>query len=127
MNNSAIMLVSLALCISLAAISGLLALQRRVSEIGRAIRESRAKSTRSTTSLSSPEATLTIELTSELIETLAQIEKATGDPLDEVLAKAMALYKMSVEAHDEGKRIGVFDRNLELEREVVGFEHQASS
>jgi hypothetical protein len=70
---------------------------------------------------------LKIDLSPELIEALAQIETTTGDSLDEVLGKAIALYRMSVEAHKEGKRIGVFDRDWELEREVVGFEHQASS
>ena len=70
---------------------------------------------------------LKIDLSPELIETLAQIEKTTGDSLAEILAKAIALYRMSVEAHQEGKRIGVFDREFELEREVVGFAHRAAS
>jgi hypothetical protein len=68
-----------------------------------------------------------VDLSPEFIETLAAIERTTGDSLVEVLAKAIALYRMSVEAHKEGKRIGVFDRDFELEREIVGFEHRASS
>ncbi len=70
---------------------------------------------------------LTIELTPKLSEILHHIEEVTSDPLDEILVKAISLYRFSVDAHKEGKRIGVLDRDSELEREVVGFEHQRSS
>jgi hypothetical protein len=70
---------------------------------------------------------LSVELTPEFASVLEHIEEVTGEGLDEVLPKAIALYRLSVDAHKAGKKIGVLDENFGLEREVVGFEHHLAS
>jgi hypothetical protein len=74
-----------------------------------------------------PQATLSIELTPELSDILGHIERVTGESLEEIVVKSIALYRLSVDAHKAGKRIGVLDHNLGFEREVVGFDEHIST
>lgn len=69
-----------------------------------------------------PHATLSIELTPELSDIFNHIERVTGEPPGEIVVKAIALYRLSVDAHKDGKKIGVLDQNFGFEREVVGFD-----
>lgn len=46
-------------------------------------------------------------------------DEAGGDEF-EVIAKAIALYQVALDARREGKHIGIFSEDCELEREIVG-------
>jgi predicted transcriptional regulator len=69
---------------------------------------------------------ITFELSPEMYTILQKLAAASGQSLDGVLNRAIALYKASLDALHEGKHIGVAGRPESLETEFVGLTPTAS-
>lgn len=54
-------------------------------------------------------------------ESLNQMSLATGIPMDQVMSKALALFRVAAEAHLQGKAVGIAGNPDVLETEFVGF------
>jgi hypothetical protein len=63
---------------------------------------------------------ITLEVTPEYYAALEQLMRDTGQNLEDVFVKAIALYKSVVEFKCEGKHVGTADDVDKLEREFVG-------
>ncbi len=71
-------------------------------------------------------ADITFELSPEMFETLQQLAIASGQPIEGVFDRAIALYKASLDALREGKHVGVAGRPESLETEFVGLTPSAA-
>ncbi|MEO6810093.1 MAG: DNA-binding protein [Isosphaeraceae bacterium] len=64
---------------------------------------------------------LLLSLTEEMNEQLEQLALKTSEGVKaDVIRKALGLFKLAVDAKDEGKRVGIADADQELETEFVG-------
>ena len=52
---------------------------------------------------------------------LAELSAKTGESPNEIILKALALYKAAMEAVEQGKAVGIANDPKELEAEFVGF------
>jgi hypothetical protein len=64
---------------------------------------------------------LTVDLSPEAANLFNQIMTQTGDSPSDLVRKALALYKVAVDAHGEGKFVGIAQTADSLETELVGF------
>jgi Arc/MetJ-type ribon-helix-helix transcriptional regulator len=64
---------------------------------------------------------LSLEVSTELNDVLEQmVEKHVGTNKSEVLRKAIALMQVAVMAREEGKKIGIAEKDQRLATEFVG-------
>jgi len=63
---------------------------------------------------------LMMEVSSELVELLDKLAERSHTSRIEILRKAIALLDVSIEAKNEGQKIGILDANGKLVREIVG-------
>lgn len=63
---------------------------------------------------------ITFVLSPEMFATIQQLAVASGQPIEGVFDRAIALYKASLDALREGKHVGFADRAESLETEFVG-------
>ena len=69
-----------------------------------------------------PGTKVTIELSKQALDLVKGIVNQTNDDPSDVFRKALALYKLALKAHNEGKRIGIADTmDAPLDTEFVGF------
>jgi hypothetical protein len=61
-----------------------------------------------------------MDISSETKDLLTRLASDSGGSEFDVIGKAVALYQVAMDAHKEGKRIGIFGEDFELEREIVG-------
>ncbi len=61
-----------------------------------------------------------LEISTETKDLLSSLAAEAGGSEFDVIGKAVALYQVAMKAHKEGKRIGIFGEDCELEREIVG-------
>jgi RNA-binding protein YhbY len=61
-----------------------------------------------------------MDISSDTRELLARMAAESGGDEFEVIGKALALYRVALDARREGNRIGIFGEDCELEREIVG-------
>jgi hypothetical protein len=61
-----------------------------------------------------------MDISSETKDLLSRLATETGGSEFDVIGKAIALYQVAMNAHQEGKKIGIFGEDFELEREIVG-------
>jgi hypothetical protein len=61
-----------------------------------------------------------LDISSETRGLLSRLAAEAGGNEFEVIGKAVALYQVALDALKEGKHIGIFDEDCELEREIVG-------
>lgn len=54
---------------------------------------------------------LTLEMTPEIHNSLSQLSRDTGQTLNDVIRSALGMYKLAVDAHKEGKSVGISDRS----------------
>lgn len=62
-----------------------------------------------------------LRLRGAVIPAMNDLLGKTGDSPDDLMRKALALYKLSVDAHEDGKAVGVAASSDVLETEFVGF------
>ncbi len=63
---------------------------------------------------------ITLDVTPEMLATLRGISRDSGQPLDVVSTRAIALYQAALRASSEGKHIGYADSPDSLEVEFTG-------
>lgn len=63
---------------------------------------------------------LSLEVSTEINETLEELAKTTATTKSDVLRKAIALMRLAVKAQREGKKVGIADATQELRTEFVG-------
>lgn len=63
---------------------------------------------------------MVMDISAETRDFLAHLAFDSGGSEFDVIGKALALYRVTLDASREGKRIGIFDENGDLEREIVG-------
>lgn len=63
---------------------------------------------------------LSLRMSSEAFESLDQIARATGQPLEDVIAKSFLLYQTAAEASLQGKAVGIAPSADVLETQFVG-------
>lgn len=63
---------------------------------------------------------LSLDVSPELNETLDELAQKTGTTKSDILRKAIALMEVAVEAKEKHNRLGVFDEEQHLVREIVG-------
>jgi hypothetical protein len=61
-----------------------------------------------------------MDISTETKDLLARLAAEAGGSEFDVIGKAVALYQVAMDAHKDGKRIGIFGEDFELEREIVG-------
>ena len=61
-----------------------------------------------------------MDISSETRDLLARLAAESGGSEFDVIGKAVALYQVALDAHKDGKRIGIFGDDLELDGEIVG-------
>jgi hypothetical protein len=64
---------------------------------------------------------IALNLSPEASKLLNQLMNMTADSPDDMFRKALALYKAAMDAHKEGKAVGVAASADALETEFVGF------
>lgn len=65
---------------------------------------------------------ITFYIAPEFDQLLRELARRTGDPTAEVFRKAIALYKLALDAKDNGMRVGaVSDPETMIDTEFVGF------
>jgi hypothetical protein len=62
-----------------------------------------------------------IELSPEALNVFNQIMNMTEDDPADIVRKAISLYKVAMEAHQEGKAVGAASTPAALDTEFVGF------
>jgi hypothetical protein len=62
-----------------------------------------------------------LEMTNEALKRLQAAAETSGDFLNESIGKAFLLYLAAVEAHRDGKKVGIVGSDGMLETEFVGF------
>lgn len=68
--------------------------------------------------------TMRLDLSPALADELEGLARATGGTIPEVFLKAISLFKIAVEAHSEGKAIGIASPGGALESEIVGIDSE---
>ncbi|MBD1919736.1 DNA-binding protein [Microcoleus sp. FACHB-831] len=63
---------------------------------------------------------LSLDVSLELNQTLEDLAEKIGGTKSEVLRKAIALMEVMVEAKQQGKRVGIADKDQPLATEIVG-------
>lgn len=63
---------------------------------------------------------ITLDVTPEMEATLHQIARESGQPLDIVFTKAIALYRAALNANNEGKHVGYASSADSLDVEFTG-------
>jgi predicted transcriptional regulator len=63
---------------------------------------------------------LSLDVSPELNETLDELAQETGTTKSDILRKAIALMEVAVEAKQHQNRLGIFDQQQHLVREIVG-------
>ena len=63
---------------------------------------------------------LMIEVSPDLAELLDKLATKSNTSSIEILKKAIALLDVSIQAKDDGQKIGILDQNDKLIREIVG-------
>jgi hypothetical protein len=63
---------------------------------------------------------ITLNLSDHMRDVLNELLKRTEDKPDDMFRKALALYKLAIEAHDQGKSVGIATSPDALETEFVG-------
>ena len=61
-----------------------------------------------------------LEISRETRELLARMAAESGGDEFEVIGKAVALYRVALDARRKGKRIGIFGSDDQLEQEIAG-------
>jgi len=64
---------------------------------------------------------ITLDLTPEASRVLNELMNATDSDPEDVFRKALSMYKAAVDAHGEGKAVGIAASPDVLETEFVGF------
>ncbi len=64
---------------------------------------------------------MVLEISSETRNLLARLAAESGGTEFDVIGKAVALYRIAMNARREGKRIGIIDADDDLDREIIGF------
>lgn len=64
---------------------------------------------------------VTLDLSPEALDLLTRLMEQTKDTPEDFFRKAFALYKAALDAHAEGKAVGVAPSPEALETEFVGF------
>jgi len=68
-----------------------------------------------------PSGELNLRLSPEAVQVVSRLLADTGDSPAELFRKAVGLYRLSVDAHREGKAVGAAGSAEVLETEFVGF------
>jgi hypothetical protein len=69
-----------------------------------------------------PSTKVTIELSKDALDLVKGIVNQTNDDPSDVFRKALALYKLALDAHKEGKHVGIAaTTDNPLDTEFVGF------
>ena len=63
---------------------------------------------------------VSMEMSEGALDMLGELASATGQKVEDVIGKAFLLYKAAVDAHKEGKSVGVAPTSDVLETEFVG-------
>jgi hypothetical protein len=63
---------------------------------------------------------LMMEVSPELVELLDKLAERSHTSRIEILRKAIALLDVSIQAKDEGQKIGILDKDDKLIQEIVG-------
>ena len=63
---------------------------------------------------------MTLEVTPEMMATLQQMARDSGQSLDVVFTRAIALYRATLKANAEGKHVGYSASSDDLEVEFTG-------
>lgn len=63
---------------------------------------------------------LSLDVSLELNQTLEDLAEKIGGTKSEVLRKAIALMEVMVEAKQQGKKVGIADKDQPLATEIVG-------
>ncbi|MHC5540227.1 hypothetical protein ACYOEI_18565 [Singulisphaera rosea] len=71
--------------------------------------------------LHNPRCSLSIELSPEALNVFNQILNMTNDASNDVIRKAISLYRVALEAHQQEKAIGSASTPAVLDTEFVGF------
>ena len=66
-------------------------------------------------------APVTIELSPEALDVFNQIMNMTEDKPNDIIRKAISLYKVAMEAHQQGNAVGSASTPSALDTEFVGF------
>src|SRR5947209_7140241 len=64
---------------------------------------------------------LRLDLSPEVYQLIQDLARDTGGTISDVLAKGVALFQRSLNAHDEGKAVGIALSRDVLDTEFVGF------
>lgn len=66
-------------------------------------------------------ATITLDVSSEVVSAIRELQAMTGDDLGDLFRKALGLYKLAQEAIRDGLTVGAAEHAGVLEIEFVGF------
>ncbi len=61
-----------------------------------------------------------LDISSDTRDLLSRLAAETGGNEFEVIGRAIAFYDIALNARREGKRIGIFSEDCELDREIIG-------
>lgn len=63
---------------------------------------------------------LSLDISPEMNELIAQLAERTGSTKSEVLRKAIVLMEVAVDAKRQGKKFGIAEKDQQLATEIVG-------
>ncbi len=68
-----------------------------------------------------PKIRVSLDISPELYAKLQEMARDIGGTKSDVLRKSLALMDVAVQAHKNGKKIGIADRTEQLTTEIIGF------
>ncbi|MEH2352631.1 MULTISPECIES: ribbon-helix-helix protein, CopG family [unclassified Nostoc] len=63
---------------------------------------------------------LSLDVSSELNETITQLAKKSGGSKSDILRKAIALMEVAVDAKERGEKVALLNKDQTVNREIVG-------